>query len=275
MPGIYDFSENLESDDADEIDPVAKVSLLDGMALHPERPRLNLRRRWWQDIYHDALTMGWAMFLVWRVVAYVLINALFAGLYLLQPGSIANARPGSFADAFFFSVQCISTIGFGGLAPATLYANLLTTAEAIISLAIVALATGSVFARISRPRARVMFSRHAVIGLRYEHTAEGQMFRRFYDVPLARSRMPIFALTFTVMHTTDAGSRLFGETTESMIADDTECLITVTGMEETTLQTVHARYSYGADEIFVRPALPGHLRAGRRWTADDRLRMAP
>jgi inward rectifier potassium channel len=260
------------------------------MALHPERPRLiprtrgetvrrlNLRRRWWQDIYHDALTMGWGMFLLWSVIAYVLINAAFAGLYLLQPGSIANARPGSFADAFFFSVQCISTIGFGGLAPATLYANLLTTSEAIISLAIVALATGSVFARISRPRARVMFSRHAVIGLyngkptlsirignerstqilaaevqvtvlRYEQTAEGQVFRRFYDMTLSRGRTPIFALTFTVMHTIDEDSPLFGQTTESMTADDTECLITVTGMEETTSQTVHARYSYGADEI--------------------------
>lgn len=260
------------------------------MALHPERPRLiprtrgetvrrlNLRDRWWQDIYHEALTMSWAMFLLWSVVAYVLINALFAGLYLLQSGSIANARPGSFADAFFFSVQCISTIGFGGLAPATLYANLLTTAEAVTSLAIVALATGSVFARISRPRARVMFARHAVVGtyngkptlfirignerstqilaaevqvtvLRYEETVEGHIFRRFYDVPLSRGRTPIFALTFTVMHTIDEASPLFGASTDSMTTDDTECLITVTGMEETTSQIVHARYSYGADEI--------------------------
>ncbi|RZM20030.1 MAG: ATP-sensitive inward rectifier potassium channel 10 [Sphingomonas sp.] len=260
------------------------------MALHPDRPRLvprtrgetiqrlNIRQRWWQDVYHDALAMSWTMFLLWSVVAYVLINAAFAGLYLLQPGSLANARPGSFTDAFFFSVQCISTIGFGGLAPATLYANLLTTAEAIVSLAIVALATGSVFARISRPRARVMFARHAVIGthdgvptlfirianerstqilaaevqvtvLRFQQTAEGQTFRRFYDVRLSRSRTPIFALTFTVMHTIDEDSPLWGASTDSMAADDTECLITVTGMEETTSQIVHARYSYGAEEI--------------------------
>lgn len=175
-------------------------------------------------------------------------------------------------------MQCISTIGFGGLAPATLYANLLTTAEAIVSLAIVALATGSVFARISRPRARVMFARHAVIGtydgkptlfirignerstqildaevqvsvLRYQTTVEGEVFRRFYDVALSRSRTPIFALTFTVMHTIDENSPLFGASTDGMMADDTECLITVTGMEETTSQTVHARHSYGADEI--------------------------
>ena len=260
------------------------------MALHPERPRLvprtrgetvrrlNLRSRWWQDFYHHALTMRWAPFLFWSVVLYGLVNALFAGLYLMQPGSIANARPGSFADAFFFSVQCISTIGFGGLAPATLYANLLTTAEAILSLAIVALATGSVFARISRPRARVMFARHAVIGtydgkptlfirlgnerstqilaaevqvtvLRFEQTAEGHTFRRFYDVTLSRGRTPVFALTFTVMHTIDEASPLYGATAQTMTEDDTECLVTVSGIEETTSQIVHARYSYGADEI--------------------------
>ena len=260
------------------------------MALNPDRPRLiprtrgetirrrNLRSHWWQDTYHHALTMRWSIFLLWSVLAYVAVNAGFAGLYLLQPGSIANARPGSFGDAFFFSVQCISTIGFGGLAPATLYANVLTTAEAILSLAIVALATGSVFARISRPRARVMFARHAVVSLyngaptlfvrignerstqilaaevqvtilRYERTQEGQMFRRFYDVPLSRGRTPIFALTFTIMHTIDERSPLFGATMDTMEGDDTEILVTVTGLEEATSQIVHARYSYGADEI--------------------------
>ena len=240
--------------------------------------RVNLTTHWWQDIYHQMLTMHWPAFLAWSVTLYVTVNAIFAILFLLQPGSIANAQPGSFADAFFFSVQCMSTIGFGGLTPATLYANLLTTAEAIFSLAIVALATGSVFARISRPRARVMFARHAVISryngmptlmirignerstqiiaaevqvtiLRYEQTKEGHTFRRFYDVPLSRSRTPVFALTFTVMHVIDELSPLADCTTQSMADDDTEVLITVTGLEEATSQTVHARYSYGADEI--------------------------
>ena len=141
-----------------------------------------------------------------------------------------------------------------------------------------ALATGSVFARISRPRARVMFARNAVIAshngvptlfirigneratqilaaevrvtvLRYEQTTEGETFRRFYDLPLARAQTPIFALTFTIMHPIDEQSPLFASTRESMAEDDTECLITVTGLEETTSQVVHARYSYGADEI--------------------------
>lgn len=240
--------------------------------------RVNLRTRWWEDLYHHALTMGWGTFLTWSAAIYGAVNALFAGLYLLQPGSIVNAQPGSFADAFFFSVQCISTIGFGNLSPATLYANLLVTVEAFLSLAIVALATGSVFARIARPRARVMFARHAVIGvhngvptlfirlanerssqilsaevqvalLRYETTIEGEMFRRFYDLELARSKTPVFALTFMLMHHITEDSPLFGCTPEEMAADATECLVTVTGLEEVTSQTVHARHSYGPDEI--------------------------
>src|SRR4051794_8694317 len=187
--------------------------------------RVNLRTKWWQDIYHRALTMRWWWFLLSGSVLYVLVNAVFALLYLLQPGSIQNARPGSFADAFFFSVQCISTIGFGNLLPATLYANVLVTLEAIVSWILVALATGSVFARISRPRARVMFARNAVIGayrgtptlflrlgnertsqilsaqvsvaiLRFERTEEGEVFRRFHDLQLARSRTPVFGMTF-------------------------------------------------------------------------------
>ncbi len=240
--------------------------------------RVNLRTRWWEDLYHDALTMSWGAFLLWSASVYAAINALFAVLYLLQPGSIQNAQPGSFADAFFFSVQCISTIGFGGLSPATLYANLLVTVEAFISLAIVALATGSVFARISRPRARVMFARRAVIGihngvptlfvrlanarasqilsaevqvalLRYETTIEGETFRRFYDLKLARNKTPVFAMTFLLMHHIDEQSPLFGCTSADMVADATECLVTVTGLEEITSQTVHARYSYGPEEI--------------------------
>ncbi|MBV8912766.1 MAG: hypothetical protein JOZ05_06980 [Acetobacteraceae bacterium] len=240
--------------------------------------RVNLGTHWWQDMYHRALTMGWWWFLLLGCAVYVLVNAVFAGLYLLQPGSIQNARPGSFKDAFFFSVQCISTIGFGSLLPGTLYANILVTAEAIASWILVALATGSVFARISRPRARVMFARQAVIApyngvptlhfrlgnerasrilsaevnvvlVRFEQTAEGDSFRRFYDLPLARGRTPLFALTFTVMHPITEESPLYGLTPEAMLDEEAELLITVTGLEEITSQTVHARYSYRAEEI--------------------------
>jgi inward rectifier potassium channel len=240
--------------------------------------RLNLRTRWWQDLYHETLTTPWPLFVLAGSLLYVAVNAVFAALYLLQPGSIQGARPGSFADAFFFSVQCLSTIGFGALVPATFYANALTTLEAIASLALVALATGSVFARISRPRARVMFAGRVVVCphngvptlhlrlgnerwsqileadvrvalLRTERTAEGDEFRRFYDLALARSHTPVFALTFTVMHPITDASPLRDATPEGLEAQDAELLITVTGLEETTSQTVHARHSYKPGEI--------------------------
>src|SRR5205807_2272183 len=116
------------------------------------------------DLYHFMLRISWCSFLLGGMALYITANAGFALLYLLQPGAIGNARPGSFADAFFFSVQTIGTIGYGQLVPATLYANLLVTVETASGLMFLALATGLVFARFSRPTARLLFSRVAVIG---------------------------------------------------------------------------------------------------------------
>ncbi len=205
-------------------------------------------------------------------------NASFALLYLAQPGAIANARPGSFADAFFFSVQTIATLGYGVMAPATLYANLIVTIETATGLMILALATGLVFARFSRPTARILFSRVAVVGpyngtptlsfrlanerrnqileaevaamlLRDERTAEGVLIRRFYDLKLARYRTPVFALTFTVMHEIDRDSPLHGATAASLEADNAELIVTASGIDETIAARVHARTSYLPNEI--------------------------
>jgi inward rectifier potassium channel len=199
-------------------------------------------------------------------------NAGFALLYLLQPGAIHNARPGSFADAFFFSVQTIATIGYGQLVPATLYANLLVTLETASGLMFLAIATGLVFARFSRPTARVLFSRVAVIGphngkptlslrvanqrrnqvlqaeaaatlVRDERTEAGVLIRRFYDLTLARNRTPVFALTFTVMHEIDRDSPLYGATAASLTAENAELVVTASGIDEVIAQRVHVRTS--------------------------------
>src|SRR5580704_7376167 len=123
---------------------------------------LGLRTPWFGDLYHRILTISWPNFLAVGLAFYVLINVSFATLYLLQPGSIANAPTGGFADAFFFSVETIATIGYGVMSPATVYANLLMTVESASGLLLVALTTGLIFARFSRPTARVLFSRVAV-----------------------------------------------------------------------------------------------------------------
>ena len=240
--------------------------------------RIGLHIPWRADLYHRALTLRWWQFLLVGCAIYLVINVVFAGLYLLQPGSISGARPGSFADAFFFSVQTIATIGYGQMSPATLYANVLVTFETMTGLVFLALSTGVVFARISRPTARVVFARIATVApqdgvptlsfrvgnerssqileadvavslLRYERTREGVTFRRFYTLPLARSHTPVFSLTFTVMHHIGPDSPMHGTNAASLAAEDAELLISVTGLEGTTLQTVHARHSYLPDEI--------------------------
>jgi inward rectifier potassium channel len=233
------------------------------------------------DLYHRLLTVGWSGFFVLLAVCYVAFNAVFAILYRLQDGSIASARPG-FADAFFFSVQTMATIGYGEMRPATLYANILVSAEVLLGLTGFALATGVIFARFSRPTARVMFSAVAVVTrhdgkptlmfraanrranrildaqvnlmlARQEVTAEGDEMRRFHTLEVARSRTPLFGLSWTVMHVIDPASPLHGATPESLEAQQAEVIATILGIDETLSQTIHARHGYpGRDILFDR-----------------------
>jgi inward rectifier potassium channel len=114
------------------------------------------------DFYHALLRLRWPATIGAISGAFLAINALFALAYLLT-GGIAHARPGSFADAFYFSVQTMGTIGYGAMFPESAAANTLVVAEAIASLTMTALATGLVFAKFSRPTARIVFSKRAVI----------------------------------------------------------------------------------------------------------------
>jgi inward rectifier potassium channel len=125
---------------------------------------VGLRRPLLGDLYHRTLRIGWCGFLGAVFLVYIAANIVFALFYLLDPGGVANARPGAFWDAFFFSVETLATVGYGQMYPATLYANLVMTVESAVGLLFVAIATGLVFARFSRPTARVLFSRVAVVG---------------------------------------------------------------------------------------------------------------
>jgi inward rectifier potassium channel len=230
------------------------------------------------DIYHRLLTIRWAGFFALLALAYLVFNLAFGALYLAQPGAVANAKPGSFADGFFFSVQTMATIGYGDMHPLTLYANLLVTLEVLLGLTGLALATGLIFARFSRPTALVMFSQVAVIAdydgvptlmfraanqrrnqileaqvsvsvLRDERTSEGATMRRFHDLALARARTPMFSLTWTVMHPIDESSPLRGATAETLRAENVEIVVALIGLDGTFSQTIHARHSYVAEEI--------------------------
>jgi inward rectifier potassium channel len=230
------------------------------------------------DAYHLLLTMPWRWFFGIQAVAYILFNAVFALLYLAAPGNIANAKPGSFTDAFFFSVQTMATIGFGVMAPATLYANVMVTIEALLGMASVAVAAGLIFARFSQPTARVLFSQVVVVTpyngvptlmfrcanerrnqifeaqvhvdfARQETSAEGMELRRSYELNLARDRNPQFSLSWTVMHPIDAASPLYGIDPDLLAAQEAAIVVTLTGIDETISQRVFARSAYRADEI--------------------------
>ena len=232
----------------------------------------------WSDPYHLILIIDWPGFFGLTVACYVATNTLFALLYLAGGDSIKNARPGSFLDAFFFSIQTMATIGYGAMYPQTDYANILVSIEALVGLMGVAMVTGLLFARFSRPTARVLFSNVAVITphngvptlifrtanerrnqileaqigvslLRNEVTTEGESMRRFYDLKLVRNQTRNFSLSWTVMHQIDESSPLYGETAESLIEAEMDIVVTLTGLDETVSQTIHARHYYLSEEV--------------------------
>ncbi|HEY9646753.1 MAG TPA: ion channel [Chroococcidiopsis sp.] len=241
--------------------------------------RLGTKFSLWSDLYHSWLTIPWIGFLGLITLLYLAANTIFALLYLAGGNGIANAEPGSFTDAFFFSVQTMASIGYGAMYPDTLYTNIIVSIEALVGLLGIAMATGLMFARFSRPTARVLFSRLAVVSadqgvptlmfrmanqrrnqileaqvrltlVRNEVDDHGRYIRRFYDLRLARSQSPIFALTWLAMHNIDETSPLHGLTLDDLDATEAELVVTLTGIDETFAQTIHARHSYIASEIF-------------------------
>src|SRR5476649_30985 len=230
------------------------------------------------DFYHNILITSWPVFFAQLAAAFIVVNLIFAMFYVADRGGIANARPGSFQDAFFFSVQALGTLGYGAMAPRTLYVNLLVTAESFTGILIIALFTGIIFARFSRPFARVVFSKVAVVApfdgvptlmfrtanqrgeaimdasivvtlARQYTTLEGVTMRRFHELKLMRSNNSLFALSWTVMHPIDQDSPLYGLTPEDMDALDMEIIVMLNGLDEILADRIYARHAYWADEI--------------------------
>ncbi|HUO05003.1 MAG TPA: ion channel [Candidatus Binataceae bacterium] len=231
----------------------------------------------WSDLYHKLLTVPWQALIGLLAGGFVVANLIFAAGYYFG-GGIEGANPDSFADAFFFSVQTIATIGYGKMAPVSMLAHILVSLEAFAGLMGLAMVTGLVFAKFSRPTARIRFSRNAVIVARdgvpslifrmanlrgnriveaqvhvsfsrQETTLEGEEVRRFYDLAMARDRSTFFPLTWTVIHPIVKDSPLLGAAAESLAADGTLIAVSVVGLDETISQTVHARHSYRAEDI--------------------------
>lgn len=230
------------------------------------------KRLGFRDGYHALLKMPWWEAIALIVVGYLLLNVLFALLYLAV-GGVANAGRTSFLDAFFFSIQTMGTIGYGAMYPATGLANAVMAAESVAGLLVTAVATGIVFVRFSQTRGKVLFSERAAIApmdgiptlmirlgnernnsiydaemrltmVRTRHTAEGQLIYQGEDLKLVRDRAPTLLQSWMMLHRIDGTSPLHGATPQSLAAAEVELEVALSGIDDTSLQPVHGRHIY-------------------------------
>jgi inward rectifier potassium channel len=231
-----------------------------------------------RDLYGRALRASWWSLLLLVTLLYLLTNAIFAGLFLLFDGCIAGARPGSYIDAFFFSVQTLSTIGYGAMAPKGLAGNLLVAIEALVGLFGLALVTGITFARFARPKAGILFSQNALFctrngqrclvfrvanarggdvvqasltatALMDEVTEEGHKMRRLHDLKLLRDQTPLFLMSWLVVHEIDESSPLYGKSLDDFQKEDIRLICAMTGLDGTFMQTVYAYRIYQPQQL--------------------------
>ncbi len=230
--------------------------------------------------YHTLLTISWTKFYLLFGAGYLVLNAIFAGLYMLcGPDALTGPSIGTpFARSFFFSVDTFATIGYGNVSPGNVAANILVTLESMMGLLMFAIGTGLIFARFSRPTADILYSRFAVIGpykngidafkfrivnrkqsqlvnvdavvthSRFEQGPTG-LERKFFQLALERNRVVFFPLNWTVVHPIDEKSPLNGWTPDMLRAGEAEFYISLTAVDETFAQTVHSRSSYTMDDV--------------------------
>ena len=232
------------------------------------------------DLYYFFMEGTW-----WRLFAsflaiYLLGNTFFAGLFLLDPSSIGGKDAISFSEAFAFSVQTMSTIGYGGMSPANPYGDFLVTIEAAVGLLGVAMATGILFAKVSRPKSGVLFSKGLVVTKRHgtdtlmfrvgnargnevidasisvtalfdDMSPEGHHMRQLVDLKLVRNRSPIFSLSWTVMHEIDEESPLFGLDLSMLNTKLVSIIVSMAVHDGTYGQATYARYMYQPSDIAV------------------------
>jgi inward rectifier potassium channel len=230
-----------------------------------------------RDFYHALVRMPWWATISTIGAVFLGANGLFA-VGFLATGGVAHAAPRSFSDAFYFSVQTMGTIGYGVMYPASRAANLLVVAESMVGLTLTALATGLVFAKFSRSRARIVFTHQAVISpvngrptlsfrlgnergnqivdasirvvlVRTEQIAEGGTFYRTIDLALTRDRALSLARSWTVQHPIDERSPLHRLSPEDAATQEIEVHVMVIGLDDATMQMVHAMHRYYAHEI--------------------------
>jgi inward rectifier potassium channel len=240
--------------------------------------KLNAEKFDWRDTYHFILTLSWPGFAGIVFGIYLLINVLFAALYMLNPHAVAEMAPGSFLAAFFFSVETLATVGYGHMYPETFYGHLIAMLEIMVGMFGLAVITGLIFVRFSRPTARIHFSKVAVIApfdgtpnlmirvanlrhqamvepqfrmilLRSVITAEGDNVRRFHPLKLEFDHLISFPAVLTVRHRIDKQSPLFGMTPEDFQRLDFHIIASIVGVDTVIVAPVESFGDYNFDQI--------------------------
>jgi inward rectifier potassium channel len=233
----------------------------------------------WRDVYRWLLGLSWPQFAAFVASLYVGLNLLFAALYSFQQDSIAGTTGGSwFFDCFFFSVQTLATVGYGHMYPQTLYGHIVSTSEIMSGIFLLAVMTGLIFVRFSRPIARVLFSdsiviaplngkptlmvrignenHHSMVEAKFrimfsrdEPLLEGGDFRYFYILKLQFDRLTVFPAALTLRHTIDETSPLFGATPESLESSRVLFIVSVVGIDPVIAAAVQTQKDYSWRDV--------------------------
>jgi len=240
--------------------------------------KINAKKFDWRDTYHFILTLTWSGFSALIFGIYLLINVVFAALYMLDAHAVAEMPPGSFLHAFFFSVETLATVGYGHMYPDSIYGHMISMLEIMVGMFGLAVITGLIFVRFSRPTARIYFSKVAVIApfdgvpnlmirvanlrhhamvepdfrmilLRRTITAEGDDVRRFRSLELDFDHLIAFPTVLTVRHRIDEESPLFGMTPQDFQQQDIRILASIVGIETVIVAPVQGFGDYNCDQI--------------------------
>jgi inward rectifier potassium channel len=272
----------------------SRVVRLGGREIITEGLNLNF----WADISHRCMTASWPAFIGGAALVFIAFNAVFAAFYWIGNQPISNVPGGAYIDYLYFSIETLSTAGYGDMHPQTHYGHLIATVELFTGIFSMSLMTGLIFARFSRPNARLLFAdnpvisshegvptlmvrlaneRHNIISnasarlwlFRNGVSVEGQSFRRFYELPLSRNESPALALSWTLYHALDEESPLYGLSADDLEASRASLVVVVSGYDVIAAQAVHAQKSYNHPDIRF-----GHRYADILGTSEDgRLRI--
>jgi inward rectifier potassium channel len=245
---------------------------------HREIETLGLTPGFWTDLYHRAMSVYWPIFFGTAAAIFVTLNAVFGFLYSLGHDPIANAAENGPLGYFYFSIETLATVGYGDMHPQSNYGHLIATIEIFTGMSFLAVMTGLIFARFSRPRARFVFANHAVITrnegrqtlmirianarhntisranarlwlIRAERTKEGDELRRFYELQLDRTEHPMFVLSWMLFHVIDKDSPLHGLTDSDLAEGDALLVLNVSGVDDSSAQQLYARHVYSWRDV--------------------------